>query len=74
MKYGKTPDYFYETKIDNDVIEGFAKTLLDMGSAEDILGNLDSLEELVDFDENFGFNPVLDTGDQLDDAVEEEAI
>ena len=45
-----------------------------MGSAEDIRGNLDSLEELVDFDENFGFNPVLDTGDQLDDAVEEEAI
>ena len=43
MKYGKTPDYFYETKIDNDVIEGFAKTLLDMGSSEDILGNLDSL-------------------------------
>ena len=40
----QAPRYFYNKKVDSNVIDNFAKTLLDMGSSSDAIGTLDSLE------------------------------
>ena len=41
MKYGLMPDYFHKDSVDNSVINAFAKTLLDLGSPDDVFGILD---------------------------------
>ena len=46
--YGQMPWYFYNTKVDSNEINDFAKMLLDMRSSSDVIVALDSLKELGD--------------------------
>ena len=58
--YGKVPVYFYNNSFNNEVVEAFAKSLLDMGLSDDAISTLELLDSLVDVEEYLGFDPYID--------------
>ena len=60
MKYGSMPGYFYEDSVDDRVIDAFTKTLLDLGSPDDVFGMFNDAcitgeDAEIDYEEWFGY-------------------